>query len=425
MVLKMSRMKYAPLLVFQLVLMVLYFVFVRYGDGEDVGVKGFEDTHVMIFIGFGFLMTFLKKYCYSALGFNWLLAALVIQWALLCQSFYHMKDNVIQVTKKSLLEADIMSATVLITFGALLGVASGVQLLFIAVVETAVACLNIWLVADVFKAADVGGSIAIHSFGAYFGLGVSLALRSKPSTEAPATNGNTVPAVDLNGPSYISDVTAMIGSIFLWIYWPSFNSGLTKTDAEYQRAVINTYLSLAAATVTTFIISSAVSKYHGRLDMVHIQNSTLAGGVAVGSVCNMHIGPGGAIAVGIGAGLLSVLGYRYLTPKLTKLGVLDTCGVNNLHGMPGLYSGLLSVLFAALATKEKYGAPELGAVFDAMKDDGRTASNQALYQFIALVVTFVLSLVSGFFTGLLSKLPIFESLKENEKYDDEINWELP
>ncbi|XP_028167218.1 ammonium transporter Rh type B-like [Ostrinia furnacalis] len=151
MVLKMSRVKYAPLLVFQLVLMVLYFIFVRYGDGKDAGVKGFEDTHVMIFIGFGFLMTFLKKYCYSALGFNWLLAALVIQWALLCQSFYHMEDNIIRVTKKSLLEADIMSATVLITFGALLGVASGVQLLFIAIVETAVACLNLWLVADVFK----------------------------------------------------------------------------------------------------------------------------------------------------------------------------------------------------------------------------------------------------------------------------------
>ncbi|XP_063828589.1 ammonium transporter Rh type B-B [Ostrinia nubilalis] len=425
MVLKMSRVKYAPLLVFQLVLMVLYFIFVRYGDGKDAGVKGFEDTHVMIFIGFGFLMTFLKKYCYSALGFNWLLAALVIQWALLCQSFYHMEDNIIRVTKKSLLEADIMSATVLITFGALLGVTSGVQLLFIAIVETAVACLNLWLVADIFKAADVGGSIAIHTFGAYFGLGVSLALKPKPSPEAPATNGNAVPTVDLNGPTYISDVTAMIGSIFLWIYWPSFNSGLTNTDAEYQRAVINTYLSLAAATVTTFIISSAVSKHQGRFDMVHIQNSTLAGGVAVGSVCNMHIGPGGAIAVGIGAGLLSVVGYRFLTPKLTKLGILDTCGVNNLHGMPGLYSGLLSVLFAALATKDAYGAPELVSVFGAMDEGGRTASNQALYQFIALAVTFVLSLVSGFLTGLLSKLPIFESLKETEKYDDEINWELP
>lgn len=44
-----------------------------------------------------------------------------------------------------------MAATVLITFGALLGIASGAQLIFIAIVETAVACLNIWLVSDVFQ----------------------------------------------------------------------------------------------------------------------------------------------------------------------------------------------------------------------------------------------------------------------------------
>ncbi|CAH0400164.1 unnamed protein product [Chilo suppressalis] len=422
MVLKFHNMKYAPLMVFQLVLLVLYFLFAKYGGDKDVGIRGFEDTHVMIFIGFGFLMTFLKKYCYSALGFNWLLAALVIQWALLCQAFYHMKDNTIYITKKSLLEADIMSATVLITFGALLGIASGVQLLFIAIVEVAVASLNFWLAEDIFKVSDVGGSMVIHAFGAYFGLGVSLALKAKPNTAD--ANTNNVPTVDLNGPSYISDVTAMIGSIFLWIYWPSFNSALTSSDEEYQRAVINTYLSLAAATVTTFVLSSAVSKHHGRFDMVHVQNSTLAGGVAVGAICNMHISPGGAIAIGIGAGLLSVLGYRFLTPKLASIGILDTCGVNNLHGMPGLYSGLLSVLFAALATKEKYGETDLFNIFEAM-EGGRTAANQALYQFIALAVTLVLSLVSGYITGLLTKLPIFDSLKDTEKYDDEINWELP
>lgn len=58
---------------------------------------------------------------------------------------------------------------------------------------------------------------------------------------------------------------------------------------------------------------------HGKFDMVHIQNSTLAGGVAVGSICNMHIGPGGALAVGVGAGILSVLGYRFLTVSETAL----------------------------------------------------------------------------------------------------------
>lgn len=50
--------------------------------------------------------------------------------------------------------------------------------------------------------------------------------------------------------------------------------------------------------------------------MVHIQNSTLAGGVAVGSVCNMYVGAGGAIAIGIGAGLISVLGYRFLSVRI-------------------------------------------------------------------------------------------------------------
>lgn len=50
MVLKMSRMKYAPLLVFQLILMALYFIFVRYGDDKDVGIKGkYNDKVVFIF----------------------------------------------------------------------------------------------------------------------------------------------------------------------------------------------------------------------------------------------------------------------------------------------------------------------------------------------------------------------------------------
>ncbi|XP_052742187.1 ammonium transporter Rh type B [Bicyclus anynana] len=421
---KFDRLQYLPLMLFQLVLMALFFVFVRYGGDKHHDLRGFEGTHVMIFVGFGFLMTFLKKYAYSALGFNWFLAAVVIQWAFLCQNFYHMENNKIMATKETILEADIMAATVLITFGALLGIASGLQLLFIAIIEVAIACANFYLVGDIFKAADVGGSIAIHAFGAYFGLGASFAMRpqKKATSDVPAT---TVPTVDLNGPTYVSDVTAMIGSLFLWIYWPCFNSALTTTNAEYQRAVINTYLSLASATVTTFVMSSVVSKHHGKLDMVHIQNSTLAGGVAIGSVCNMHVMPGGAIAIGIGAGLLSVLGYRFLTPLLEKCGIRDTCGVNNLHGMPGIYSGLLSVLFAALATSGEYGE-DLAAVFGAMGgENGRTAASQALNQLYATLATMVIATAGGFVTGLIAKLGCLSPLKDKEHYDDDVNWELP
>lgn len=67
--------------------------------------------------------------------------------------------------------------------------------------------------------------------------------------------------------------------------------------------------------MTTFIVSAIVNHDH-KLDMVHVQNSTLAGGVAVGSVCNMLIGPHGALLIGLIAGVVSVLGYRYLSVRL-------------------------------------------------------------------------------------------------------------
>jgi ammonium transporter Rh len=43
----------------------------------------------MIFVGFGFLMTFLKKYGYSAVALNFLIAAITLQWATLCQGVFH------------------------------------------------------------------------------------------------------------------------------------------------------------------------------------------------------------------------------------------------------------------------------------------------------------------------------------------------
>lgn len=57
----------------------------------------------MIFIGFGFLMTFLKRYGYSATGLNLFVAALCVQWAILMRGFFEMEHGTIKLAKLSFL----------------------------------------------------------------------------------------------------------------------------------------------------------------------------------------------------------------------------------------------------------------------------------------------------------------------------------
>lgn len=98
------------------------------------------------------------------------------------------------------------------------------------------------------------------------------------------------------------------------MFWPSFNAGELSGD-ERHRAIINTYLSLASCCVTAFSVSAILTPGY-KFDMVHIQNSTLAGGVAVGTSANMMLEPYGALIVGVIAGSLSVFGYSVLTVTL-------------------------------------------------------------------------------------------------------------
>jgi len=49
------------------------------------------------------------------------------------------------------------------------------------------------------------------------------------------------------------------------------------------------------------------------LIQVHIQNATLAGGVAVGACADMVLEPWGAVLIGCISGVVSVLGYSFLS----------------------------------------------------------------------------------------------------------------
>lgn len=64
------------------------------------------------------------------------------------------------------------------------------------------------------------------------------------------------------------------GTLYLWMYWPSFNSAISDHGDAQHRAAINTYCSLAACVLTTMAFSSMLQK-KGKLDMVSWEQSTL------------------------------------------------------------------------------------------------------------------------------------------------------
>lgn len=404
---------------------------------NDIGrlYSMFMDVHSMMFLGFGFLMTFLKRYGYSSVGYNFLVAAFVLEWALLVRGWIDqgmVNSGTMVISVENLLVADFCSAAVLISFGAVIGKASLTQLIVMALFEVVVQGINEHIGLHYLQAYDVGESMYVHVFGAFFGLAVAKVLHHR-EIESKDESSN-----------YHSDLFAMIGSVFLWLYWPSFNSAVAQEEGQI-RAVVNTYLSISASCVTTFLVSTLVGK--GRLDMVHVQNATLAGGVAIGAIADMAIHPSSALLIGSLAGVISTFGFQYLTDILKGFKLHDTCGVNNLHGIPGLISGLCSVLVAMFACRENYGDDRLYVFYPArtpalntteyfqynlgnteFKDGGlgRTAWTQGAYQLAALGMTLLVSIVAGVLTGLVMRLKVFEQVREDdEMFDDEPNWNVP
>ena len=131
--------------VFQAILLLLFVVCTKYGDsslastnkvvnGTVLSVQSevdhlypfYQDVHVMIFIGFGFLMTFLKKYTFSSVGLNFLIATFAIQWSMIVNGVVHSiyeghGDQPIALSITTLITSDFAAGAVLISFGAVLG----------------------------------------------------------------------------------------------------------------------------------------------------------------------------------------------------------------------------------------------------------------------------------------------------------------
>ncbi len=333
----------------------------------------------MLLIGFGFLMVFVKKYGRSALTATFLLVSISLPSYLAIKGLgiFEEKGEIEQF-----ILAEFGAASLLIATGAVLGRIKMHQYLLLGLLFIPFYMLNELVVTDDYfnfigHVADTGGSIVIHAFGAIFGISTAIFLSTKKQREIPVQADAT------------SDRFSLLGSMVLWVFWPSFCAALVPNEA-IPATVVNVFLALCGSTLATYIASV---KIRGKISPADIANAALAGGVAIGSTCD-YANHFEAMIIGIIAGTISTIGFAILQEKQQKVQkIVDTCGVTNLHGIPGLFGGLAALVVV----------------------DGIDAGAQLK----GILATIVIAIIAGLFTGKVVSLfgqPI-------KIYDDEAEFE--
>jgi ammonium transporter Rh len=285
----------------------------------------------MLLIGFGFLMVFVKKYGRSALTATYLLVSVSIPLYFLKENFHGIGSS--EGIIGTLILAEFAAASLLICAGAVLGRLKMGQYMLLGILFVPFYALNEWIVLNgglgliSGKVVDTGGSIVIHAFGAIFGLGVAASMTTLKEYDAPIECDDT------------SDRYSLLGSMVLWVFWPSFCAALVA-PADVPRTAVNVILALCGSTIATYFASV---RLRGKISAADIANATLAGGVAIGSTCDLAV-PGSAFAIGIMAGIVSTFGFAIIQARLTDMTKkVDTCGVLYLHGLPGLFGGIAAL----------------------------------------------------------------------------------
>ena len=175
----------------------------------------------------------------------------------------------------------------------------------------------------------------------------------------------------------------IMGAGMLWVGWFGFNGGSAlAANGDAAMAMLATHIS-AAAGAFTWMLAEKVR--FGKPSALGIVTGMVAG---LGTItpASGFVGPGGALIIGISAGLVCFYATIYIKQRLK---IDDSLDVFPVHGVGGILGTLLTAVFASNA---------LG-VFSGQEDI--VISSQLGVQAIGVVATVV---YTGIVTWLILKL---------------------
>jgi ammonium transporter, Amt family len=176
------------------------------------------------------------------------------------------------------------------------------------------------------------------------------------------------------------------GAAMLWVGWFGFNAGSAlAADGNAGMALLVTHISAAAGASMWSLIEWI--KY-GKPSALGIATGMVAG---LGTItpASGFVGPGGALLIGLFAGLVCFNATHYLK---RRLGVDDSLDVFPVHGVGGILGTLLAGVFAS---------SQLGLFSGQGYAEGMTMGSQVGVQVIGVIAT---ALYTAVLTWALLKL---------------------
>ena len=152
---------------------------------------------------------------------------------------------------------------------------------------------------------------------------------------------------------------AVVGAGLLWFGWFGFNAGSSlAANGLAGSAFLATHVATAAAGLAWAVMDLIKNRH---VTVLGVISGAVAGLVAITPAAGF-VTAGGAIAIGVGAGVICYLFVTVVKPLLGYDDALDAFGV---HGVGGIWGALATGLFATTAVNSAganglfYGNPAL------------------------------------------------------------------
>jgi Amt family ammonium transporter len=226
-------------------------------------------------------------------------------------------------------------------------------------------------IANNLKALDFAGGTAVHINAGAAGLALAIVLGKRKGWPKDTGRPHSVPFV-------------LLGASLLWFGWYGFNAGSALSAGDLAAvAFTNTTVATAAAVLGWLVVEQL--KF-GKPTTLGAASGAVAGLVAITPACG-YVGPLGAIAIGLIAGVVCALAvslkYRF--------GFDDSLDVVGVH----LVGGLVGTLLIGFFSTKSVNAASVG-------DDGlfygggfTQLGRQAIAAGAVLIYSFVLTFIIG------------------------------